>query len=228
VDDSPDPFADRPDRTPQLRGILAEAAGSVLELVASPEVGREWANPSSLEGMTVGGVAAHLITGLEMTLTLLERERPDTDVVATPFAFFGDNRSEGDPLDDERGRRIAATSDERAAVGQVGVVEELTRVTALVDGALGEQPPGRLLATPRLPDAVCRLDDYVLTRITEVVLHGDDLATSVSVVWHPPARAAEEAVGLLVGMARERVGDLEVLRSLAREERSTPGSIRAL
>jgi hypothetical protein len=228
VDETPDPFADRPDRTQELRGVLAEAAGSVLELVASPEVGREWRRPSVLEGMTVGGLSAHFVSALRMTLILLARERPETEVVATPFAFFGDNRREGAGHDDERNLLIVAMAEEGAAEGQAEVVDELTSMIAQVDAALQEQPPGHLIATSRLPEAVCRLDDYVVTRITEVVLHGDDLACSVGVVWHPPARAADATIGLLVGMARERVGELEVLRALAREERSTPGVLRAL
>lgn len=228
VDETPDPFADRPDRTQDLRGALAEAAGSVLELVASPEVGREWHQPSALEGMTVGGLCAHFIAALRMTLILIERDRPDTNAVATPFAFFGDNRRELAGSKDDRNLRIVAMAEEGAAEGQAEVIDELTSVIAQVDATLAEQPVGLLIATSRLPDALCRLDDYLLTRITEVVLHGDDLASSVGVVWHPPARAADATIGLLVGMARERVGDLEVLRGLAREERSTPGVLRAL
>jgi hypothetical protein len=228
VDETPDPFADRPDRTQALRVVLAEGAASVLELVGSPEVGREWAQASALEGMTVGGLAAHFTMGLRMTIVLLERERPETDVIATPFAFFGDNRREGGALDDERARWIAAASEEGAAEGQASVVEELTSVIAQVDAALSEQPLGHTIATSRIPDAVARLDDYLLTRIAEVVLHGDDLASSVGVVWTPPLRAADATIDLLVGMARERVGDLEVLRALAREERSAAGALRAL
>ena len=228
TDTAADTFADRPDRAAELRPVLAEAAASVLELVGSPEVGREWNQPSALDGMTVGGLAAHVIGALRMVLVLLARERPDTDVVATPFAFFGDNRREGPSADDERSRLIAATAEEGAAEGQAEVVDELTSVMAQVDATLAEQPADTTMATSRIPDAVCRLDDYLLTRLAEVVLHGDDLAASVGVVWHPPSRAAGATIDLLVDMTRERVGDLEVLRALAREERSSPGVLRAL
>lgn len=229
VDEPIDPFAARPDRTAELRPVLTEASASALELVASPEVGREWANPSSLDGMTVGGLAAHFIMALRRTVELLEAEAPDTDRIATPFEFFGDNRRESPSvLDDERARWIVAASEDGAAEGQAEVVDELTSVIAQVDAALAETPPGTTVPTPRIPDARARLDDFVRTRLIEVVLHGDDLATSVGVVWHPPRRAADEVVGLLVEMARERVGDLEVLRGLAREERATSGALRTL
>ena len=122
-------------------------------------------------------------------------------------------------LDDERARNIVAASEDGAAEGQSEVVDELTRVIAEVDAALAEQPSGTTIATSRIPDAVCRLDDYLLTRLAEVVLHGDDLAFSVGVTWHPPVPAADATIALLVDMAHERIGDIEVLRALAREER---------
>jgi hypothetical protein len=229
VDEPPDPFAERPDRTAELRPVLIEASASALELVSSPEVGREWANPSALDGMTVGGLAAHFIMALRRTVELLDAEAPDTDRIATPFEFFGDNRRESvSALDDERARWIVAASEDSAAEGQGEVVDELTSVIAQVDAALAEAAPGTTLATARIPDARARLDDFVRTRLVEVVLHGDDLAASVGVVWHPPRRAADEVIGLLVEMARERVGDLEVLRGLAREERAVPGVLRTL
>ena len=229
MDETPDPFAERADRTPELRHVLAEAAGSVLQLVASPEVGREWSQPSALDGMTVGGLAAHFIMALHRTIELLAQEAPDTDRIATPFEFFGDNRRESaSALDDERGRFIVAASEDGAAEGQPEVVDELTSVIAQVDAALADVAPGTTIATARIPDARCRLDDFLRTRLAEVVLHGDDLASSVGVVWHPPTRAADEVIALLVEMARERVGELEVLRALAREERATPGVLRAL
>lgn len=229
VDEPVDPFAERPDRTGELRPVLIEAASSALELVGSPEVGREWANPSALDGMTVGGLAAHFIMALHRTIDLLEQEAPATDRIATPFEFFGDNRREsGSALEDERGRFIVAASEDGAAEGQADVVDELTSVIAQVDAALAEVAADTTIATARIPDARARLDDFLRTRLVEVVLHGDDLACSVGVVWHPPTRAATEVIDLLVEMTRERVGELEVLRALAREERATQNVLRAL
>jgi hypothetical protein len=228
VDEPSDPFAERPDRSGELREVLAEASASVLELVASPEVGREWHSPAVLDGMTVGGLAAHVVIALRMTIVLIERDRPASGEVASPFAFFGDNRREGAPLESDRARSIVAAAEEGGLEGQSEVVDELTSVIAQVDAAVADQAPDTVIATPRIPDAAARLDDYLRTRICEVVLHGDDLAASVGVVWHPPARAATEAIALLVELARERVGDLEILRALAREERAVPGVLRAL
>ena len=180
--------------------MLAEAAASVLELVGSPEVGREWTQPSALEGMTVGGLAAHFVTALRMTVILLEQERPDTDRVASPFEFFGDNRRVG------RGSRRRTQPADRGHVrGRCRRRSGRGRRGADERDRPGRRHPRRSnqRATP-WPPAGCPMrcaacDDYLLTRIAEVVLHGDDLAASVGVTWHPPVRAATATIGLLVG-----------------------------
>ena len=229
MDEPTDPFADRPDRTDDLRSVLIEVATSVLQLVGSPEVARQWERPAAIDGMSVGGLASHIVVALRVALVLLDQEKPSAARIATPLEFFGDNRRDGTSvLEDDRARAIVASAEDGATGGHAEVVNALAEVIAEVDAALGAHPSGDTIATRRLPDAVARLDDYLLTRIAEVVLHGDDLAYSVGVTWHPPVPAADATIELLVDMARERIGDIEVLRALAREERAVPGAIRAL
>ena len=66
-----------------------------------------------------------------------------------------------------------------------------------------------------------RLDDFLLTRLVELSVHLDDLATSLGV----PGPALSDAVTvpvrhLLVDLAAERHGDVAVLRALSRSERA--------
>jgi hypothetical protein len=69
------------------------------------------------------------------------------------------------------------------------------------------------------------LDDYLTTRLLEIVIHTDDLAVSVGA--QPPA-LPEEATGtvltLLTRIAASRLGPETVLRAFARKERA-PASI---
>ena len=66
------------------------------------------------------------------------------------------------------------------------------------------------------------LDDFCRTRLIEVLLHLDDLAVSVGV---PCPDTDEEGraivIDVLMGIARMRHGDREVLQALARDERRT-------
>jgi hypothetical protein len=61
---------------------------------------------------------------------------------------------------------------------------------------------------------------YLATRIVELVVHGDDLASSVGLDWEPPFEAGALAIGILVQIASDQNGAVEVLRVLARSERA--------
>jgi hypothetical protein len=73
------------------------------------------------------------------------------------------------------------------------------------------------------------LDEYLRTRVVELVVHADDLAASVGVEPVPPQPATTAvAIDVLVGVARIRHGDMAVLRALARRERDTVRALRVL
>jgi hypothetical protein len=73
-----------------------------------------------------------------------------------------------------------------------------------------------------------RLDDYLETRLVELVVHDDDLATSVDVPTELPGEALELAIDHLVAVARFRHGDLAVVRALARRERDISEALRVI
>jgi hypothetical protein len=227
-DETSDDAPPRPDRTEEVLAALGEAVLAAQELVGSPAVARSWTMPSALEGMTVGAVAAHIEVAVRMTLVLLAEERPESPRIALPLEFFGDNRRTGPEMDVAWAGGIVDAAEELAAAGPDAVADRLAATFAEVERTVVDPATPRTVATPRLDDAVARLDDYLATRVVEVVVHGDDLAVSAGLVWRPPGAAVDVAVGCLVAMARGRVGDLEVLRTLAREERATPGSLRTL
>ena len=72
------------------------------------------------------------------------------------------------------------------------------------------------------------VEDFLLTRMLEIVVHTDDLAASIG--GEPaglPEGATDPVLALLLAMAREQYGDQAVLRALARNERA-PSSISVL
>jgi hypothetical protein len=95
-----------------------------------------------------------------------------------------------------------------------GLVE---RLTARLDGESAE----RLLDLRPTEPLVLRVDDFLATRVLELVVHGDDLATGVGIAAPPlPEGAAGVAIDLMVAVARAAHGDLAVVRALARRERA--------
>ncbi|HEV7888384.1 MAG TPA: hypothetical protein VGO92_12560, partial [Acidimicrobiales bacterium] len=92
---------------------------------------------------------------------------------------------------------------------------------------LDAEPPGRRVRVYQ--DLVLSLDQYLVTRLIELLVHIDDLCVSVGVDTPGlPADAADAAVATLVGVARLNHGDLAVLRALTRRERSDDRVLRVL
>jgi uncharacterized protein (TIGR03083 family) len=60
------------------------------------------------------------------------------------------------------------------------------------------------------PFGAYRIQDYLRTRTFEVVVHSIDIARAAGIEWHPPDRAVNDALTLLVDLAR-LTGDAEGL-----------------
>jgi hypothetical protein len=71
------------------------------------------------------------------------------------------------------------------------------------------------------------VDDLLLTRVMELVVHADDLAVSLGIPTPAmPAEATDATIRLLARVAAWRHGPLAVVRALARRERA-PETIAA-
>jgi len=82
------------------------------------------------------------------------------------------------------------------------------------------EPPERGIEV--FGDMCMPLDDYLVTRMVEAVVHSDDLAVSLGLETPSFAPDVLDLVMVaLLGIARERHGDLAALRTFARGERAT-------
>jgi hypothetical protein len=85
--------------------------------------------------------------------------------------------------------------------------------------------PDRLVPVLTIPGAATTFENYMRSRVVELIAHTDDLAVSVGVA---PPEPGSVAIGALVELARARSGYLGVIRGLARAERAGPDDLRAL
>ena len=201
----------------EVRSLVGEAASAAADLIARPEVAAQWDEPSALDGMTVGALAAHLLRATGATIAYLERTDPNEqpagpDDLLTSITYF---RAALEAPIHDRIKEVSAAESEPGA-------SELAAKAASLASSLGprllEEPGDRMIAA--LEGRMLTLDDFCRTRLIEITMHIDDLAASVDV--EPPTidGAADVVIGILTGIARDRHGDRGVIAALGRAERA--------
>lgn len=194
-------------------------------LAARGEVRDAWSRESACAGMTVGGLTHHLLKQGGNTVLGLRATPHDDPPIALQEHYARAAWVEAAP-DDDVNVSIREGDNEAALVGP-DVVLELGREWA--------QELPALLDAPRTPDTIfipwqgwsLTTDDFLTTRMMEMVVHGDDLAASVGVDTPTyPDDVVRPVLALLTGVAVRRHGQTAVVRGLSRPQRS-PGSISA-
>jgi hypothetical protein len=203
---------------------FVETAEIALTLASSPEVATAWDAESACAGMSVGGLASHLLGQAVTTARLLEIE-PGPEPIPL-LEHYERAAWVHTGLDEEANVEIRTGSDERAAAGPSAILE--------IGRHAVERLPG-LLAAPREPDTVfldwqgwsLATDDFLATRLMEIVVHSDDLAVSVGLATPDfPEKALAPVLALLSGVAVRRHGQAAVVRALSRPQRA-PASVSA-
>ncbi|MDQ4051987.1 MAG: maleylpyruvate isomerase N-terminal domain-containing protein [Actinomycetota bacterium] len=200
------------------RRAFVEAAEIALALAASAEVKAAWDAESACAGMSVGGLAHHLVSQAITTAELLATE-PGIDPIPMLEHYERAAWVKAD-LDDEVNVSIREGSDERAAGGPDAVLAATRESIAALPGLLdGRREPDVVL----IPWQGWSLttDDFLTTRMMEIVVHSDDLAASVDLPTPTfPDNTVTAVLGLLTGVAVRRHGQAAVVRALSRPQRA--------
>jgi hypothetical protein len=207
--------------------VYLDAAAVAANLLASPQVAARWNEPSALSEMAVGSLAGHLarqITGVPARLA--DQQLPDKAELLTVPEHYARVRWAGAALDDEANVSIRRDSDDEAAGGPDDLARRTRTAVAQLRDALPAEQRGRAIYLPWTGWALT-LEDFLTTRLLEIVVHVDDLAVSVDVVPpNLPEQATDTVLALLAQLAARRHGPAAVLRALTRQERA-PATITA-
>lgn len=209
-----------------IEGYLG-AAGQAAALLRRPEPAGAWEAGSALAGMSVGALAAHLAYQiLSVEPTLNEPVPPGRETLPL-LEHYARAAWIGAPLDAEANAGIRARAEAAGAGGPQAVWRGATDAL----GRLTETLPGRDGTAPVfLPQTgwCLTLDDFLATRLLELAVHLDDLATSVGVPTQDlPPEAFDPVLVLLARLAARRHGQPALLRALARAERA-PAAVNAI
>lgn len=207
-----------------IRDAFLDSAEVAVVLLRERALAGRWSAPSALPGFTVGGLARHLANQVTGSVTLLAAA-PGGVAVGVLDHFTGNawvtsgagSAANVDILD--RSERAAAATTAEALAGEVSAALGLLRTV------LPGEPADRVVD---LGGWGLTVEDFLLTRVLELVVHADDLAVSLGLPTPPmPAPATEATIRLLSRLATWRHGPLDVIRALARRERA-PATIAAL
>jgi hypothetical protein len=210
------------------------AGASALELLGRVEVVTGWSGHSALPGMSVGALAAHLGSQVLSVHGAVTAGSNVTDEAPVPLlehyarvAWVTAGVDDPPNVTIREGAEQAAGSGHGALVASV--TDALDDLRTVVGASSADALPAGLPPAVRMPwwDWSLSFEDYLTTRVMEIVVHSDDLAVTLDV---EPPRLPQAVLGpvlaLLVGVSLQRHGQAAVVRALSRSERA-PGSISA-
>lgn len=208
------------------RKAVIEATDLIAELVDRPEIAADWTGESSCEGMSVGGLTRHLAGQPASVVALLRLDGSEGAAAETidVLEHYGRATWLREDVDGETNRSIRATADREAADGPDAARALLSRARADLEVVLAHPPP-----TTYVPWQGWRLatDDFLVTRLMEMVVHADDLASSVRVATPQFGPTVLDPVfRLLTAIAARRHGQDALVRTLTRPQRA-PSTISA-
>jgi hypothetical protein len=210
-----------------IRAVVVDAARAITPLLSDERVAARWTEPSALPLLTVGGLAGHLARALETIETYVAETEPPADDLITPGAYWVTGLSMAGDIDGPMHTGVRARGEAAGSVGPVALVAEYEARLERVAALLASEPPTRRVTVMR-GTARMLLDDYLPTRIVEMVVHADDLAVSVGAETPDLGDAARIAIDVLVETARVAHGDVAVIRALTRRERDSVEALRVL
>jgi hypothetical protein len=210
----------------QVRALYLTAAASAVELIAAPQVAAAWEEPSALSKLSVQGLAGHLAAQIFFVPQVLSGPASEEQVISI-HEYYARASWIGSDLDDEFNVGIRDGGQKLASDGPAALAAEARAAVEKMRTDLAGASP-RPVRRSSWGAFSLSLDDFVTSRLLELVVHSDDLAYSVGMPTPElPAEATEIVVDLLSRIALRRHGATNVLRALSRAERA-PSSISAL
>jgi hypothetical protein len=206
------------------RDVVVHATDLVAGLVAGPEVAAAWTVESSCAGMSVGGLARHLVSQPVNVVRLLSSEVPEDHEHIDVLEHYARATWTHEDLDGDTNSSIRAVSDEQAAEGPDTARELVSHARDQLPTALAGAP--RTVFVPWQGWAL-GTDDFLVTRLMEMVVHADDLAASVGVpVPEFGPGVLDPVLRLLTALSVRRHGQDALVRALTRPQRA-PATVAA-
>jgi hypothetical protein len=210
-----------------LRAGFEATAGLACRLASRPGVTARWSDESACEGMTIGGLANHLVAQVDIAVAILGA--PPSDLAPIPLAeHYRRAAWVRTDLDEEANTGIRDGANREAEAGPEALARRvaagLAGLPAALAAATAEPRDSRLIPWQGW---ALTAQDLMVTRLMEMVVHSDDLAASIEVETPQfPDDVITAVLALLTTIAVERHGQTALVRTLSRPQRA-PGQVSA-
>lgn len=211
-----------------IRDVFFAACETGRQVLAAPQVAQAWERPSALEQMTVGALAGHLMRAVTSVDAYLDRPVSEGAQILDAVEYYTSiDGIVGDDLSRDLHISIRQRAEDASKPGHAGVVEQWDTTLERLRGRLADMGPDHTVAA--LGGRGLLVDEYLVTRLVELLVHTDDLAVSVGIQRPPfPSDAESAVIDCLVEVARRRHGAAAVITAMTRTERDTVHALRVL
>jgi hypothetical protein len=210
-----------------IRTLFCEAVQATTSLVAETALRDRFEEPSALAEFSIRGLAGHLRRAMTSVEGYLDQPAPAASDVISAAEYYARVVPEDRDLGSDFNRAIRQRGLEAATGTPEEFLLEWGGTAVGLIARLEREPADRLVQV--YGGLVMTLDEYLVTRLIELVVHADDLAASLEIT--PPAQppaATGLVIDTLVAVARIRHGDAATVRALTRRERDTVDALRVL
>jgi hypothetical protein len=209
----------------RVREDFIAAAEVAAQLLRDPSVASHWDRPSALPEFSVAGLAGHLAFQVLPIPEILAAPLPTEETVPV-LEHYARVAWVDAALDDEISVRIRAGGEQVAVDGPGLLADKVDDVIGVLRTSLASTP-NRAVRIAFWGPWSLTLDDMLLTRTMELVVHSDDLAVSTGCPTPDfPAGVTGNVIDLLTRLSVRRHGPAAVIRALSRAERA-PATITA-
>lgn len=204
-----------------IRTAFLQAAGQANSLIGRRDLGDKWNEPSTLADLEIGALAGHLARAVLTVHWYLDMPEADPPTISAGEYFATITNEQGSEANVEiRERAVDA-----AKGGWARLYLDLGNALDHLRRRLAEER-----ADHRIPTGgrALLLDEYLRTRIVELVVHIGDLCRSLEIEVPDMPEATRIAIGVLLDTAVTRHGTHAVLNALSRRELDTMEALRVL
>ncbi|GAA3626984.1 hypothetical protein GCM10022267_11570 [Lentzea roselyniae] len=202
-----------------IKDDFLATARIALELMRHQQVGENWDKPSALPEFGVSGLVGHIGYQALPLPSMISSPVGDEPVVSLMEHYARANWTELE-VDSEFHTRIRAGGEKIAAEGRDALCDRFEQTL----GELAKTLPGQDNRPVRMPHWgpwAVPLDDYLVSRLMEFVVHSDDLAVSVGLDTPEfPRHVNETVIDLLTRMSLNRHRAVDLVRAFSRKERA--------